>query len=112
MIFYIDARGRNFVKKFIESLPQRTNRKIARAIQPLSEFGIGTHIKDFKKIRDTPLWEIRILGKDSIRIFYTAVFGDNVLLLHGFVKKTRKTPVKEISKALKRLADWNNRHEL
>ncbi|MFV1917708.1 MAG: type II toxin-antitoxin system RelE/ParE family toxin, partial [Patescibacteria group bacterium] len=51
-------------------------------------------------------WEIRILGKDNIRIFYAVVYKGDVLMLHGFIKKTRKTPRKELLVALDRYREW------
>ncbi|MBU1327004.1 type II toxin-antitoxin system RelE/ParE family toxin [Patescibacteria group bacterium] len=50
--------------------------------------------------------ELRILGGDSIRIFYVATSGRAFLLLHGFIKKSRKAPKKEIKVALTRLKEY------
>jgi len=48
-----------------------------------------------KKIRNN-LYELRIRGKRSFRIFYT--FDSQIIyLLHIFQKKSQKTPVKEIN---------------
>lgn len=110
LIFYIDEHGNNPVKEFMESLSESANRKLTRAIAPLHEFGIGTHIREAKKLTGTSLWEIRVLGKDSLRILYTIITRDGVLLLHGFVKKKQKTPTGEIAIALKRLNDWKIRY--
>ena len=110
LVFYTDKSGNNPVDDFINTLSDRAANKVARALAPLHEFGIGTHIKEAKKVVGTPIWEIRILGKDSIRIMYTAALKDIVLLLHGFVKKSQKTPQKDLAVATRRLNDWINRH--
>lgn len=48
------------------------------------------------------LYEIRIKEKSGIsRILYFAHAGRKFILLHGFIKKTDKTPVKEIQIAEK-----------
>jgi len=48
------------------------------------------------------LYELRIRGKEEIRILYCFKEKD-VYLLHGFKKQTQKTPSKEIAIALKRI---------
>jgi phage-related protein len=58
-----------------------------------------------KKISSTPFWEIRILGKDNARIFYITENQNTIILLHGFIKKTKKTPSKEIAITFKRYKD-------
>jgi len=50
------------------------------------------------------------MGKDSIRIFFTVVVNGIILILHGFVKKTQKTPSREIGVAMKRLEEWKLHH--
>src|SRR5687767_9546523 len=48
------------------------------------------------------LWEVRSdLAKGIARILFTIV-GDEMVLLHGFMKKTQKTPPQDLDLALKR----------
>lgn len=50
-----------------------------------------------------PLWEMRIKGKDGIsRAFSVTATGQRVIVVRVFVKKTRRTPKREIDLALKR----------
>ncbi len=57
------------------------------------------------------LWEIRSTVSDGIcRIFFT-VDGDTMILLHGFNKKSDKTPLKEISIGKTRLKDYKERQK-
>ena len=50
-----------------------------------------------------PLWEMRIKGKDGIfRAIYVAARGRRVVVVRVFVKKTEKTPRREIDLALER----------
>lgn len=50
------------------------------------------------------LWEIRITVSDGIaRIFLTIDSSGNILLLHGFVKKSQETPKHELDLAKERL---------
>ncbi|NJL51936.1 MAG: type II toxin-antitoxin system RelE/ParE family toxin [Hydrococcus sp. SU_1_0] len=48
------------------------------------------------------LFEIRAKGKEGIgRSFYCTVKGQEIIILHSFVKKTQKTPKKELDLAKK-----------
>jgi len=110
LIFYSDGRGNEPVREFLDQLSKPAREKTVRAITPLVEFGLGSHILNTKKLIGTPLWEVRVLGKDSIRVVYAIAIANRVLILHGFIKKSQKTPSRQISLALKRLRDWNSRH--
>ena len=53
-----------------------------------------------------PLWEMRLKGKDGIaRAVYVAAHGKRVVVVRVFIKKTQKTPTREIKLALKRAKD-------
>ncbi len=56
------------------------------------------------------LHEVRcnLIGRRIARVFFT-VSGGNMVLLHGFVKKTRTTPAKELKLAEQRMKE-HNRH--
>lgn len=110
VIYYEDLHGRIPVKDFIHALSEVPKDKVFRAIRPLVEFGLGSYLLNTKKLVGTPLWEVRVLGKDSIRIFFAVVVNGIILILHGFVKKTQKTPSREIGVAMKRLEEWKLRH--
>ncbi len=50
------------------------------------------------------IWEIRLTGKDRIgRGLYVALTGKRLVVLRFFIKKTQKTPGKEIKLAIERL---------
>lgn len=99
--FYQTPMGREPVREWLKNLTAE-DRKI-----------IGTDIKDVefawplgKPLVDSlgrGLWEVRSTITDGIArvIFY--VEDDRMVLLHGFVKKTQKTPDREIKLALKRM---------
>jgi phage-related protein len=43
------------------------------------------------------LYEIRVKGKEGIgRSIYSVVKGQEVVILHSFIKKTQKTPKKDL----------------
>jgi len=86
------------VKTFIETLNETEIAKVIRTIELLEEFENKLGMPHSKHI-DNGLLELRIRGKREIRIFYC--FNKNkAVLLHVCVKKTQKTPVKELHKAI------------
>lgn len=49
------------------------------------------------------LWELRLKGKSGIaRAIYVTVTGKRVVIVKAFLKKTRKTPLKELATARER----------
>lgn len=107
--YYISPRGENPVKEFLESISKKQKSKTFRIFQLFQEYGLNSITPHVKKLTGTPLWEIRILGRDNIRIIYFIPHKDNILVLHGFFKKSQKTPERELNLALKRYKDWLSR---
>mgnify|MGYP003343284014 FL=1 len=55
---------------------------------------------------NSDLWEIRVDLSDGIcRIFFT-IMNNTMILLHGFVKKSQKTPQNELKTAENRLKQF------
>ena len=87
-------------KNFIESLPDAVSYKIYYNIRRVAG---GERNKElFKKLENSEIWESRTLhNKTAYRLF---AFWDKdkdilVIATHGVIKKTQKTPSKEIAKA-------------
>ena len=87
-------------KNFIKLQPLKTQQKISYNILKV-ETGIVD--KDlFKKLDDSEIWELRTLFNGMhyrLFAFWDNEIGAFVLVTHGIVKKTQKTPKKEIEKA-------------
>ena len=112
-VVYYETRGNRIpVKEFINSLDKKTRAKILKIFNYIKYSGIGSVLPYIKKLKGTPLWEIRILGKTNVRIFYILAKRNTILILHGYVKKTEKTPKKEINTALNRLKIWKKRLDI
>lgn len=109
IILYETLQGDSPVNDFILSLDLKAQSKIRAIIKMLQEFSTHLGLPHAKKLIGTDLWELRILGSDSIRILYIAISGRNFLLLHGFKKKKDKTPPKEIKVAEDRLTEFRTR---
>lgn len=108
VIYYTTNNDENPTKRFIESLTAKQQRKIIRILTYIERYGLVAVIHHVKKLTGKPLWEIRILGQDNIRVFYATIEKDAIIVLHGFSKKSQKTPEREIQTAMNRLADWEN----
>ncbi|HWS49047.1 MAG TPA: type II toxin-antitoxin system RelE/ParE family toxin [Candidatus Methanoperedens sp.] len=99
--YYKDTQH-EYITEFLNSISPKQQSKVIRIIHTIEEYGLTSANPHLKKIFNTPFWEIRILGKDNIRILYVSVILDEIILIHGFIKKTQKTPTKEIKIAMKR----------
>ncbi len=109
IMLYESTTGDKPVERFIKSLEEKGQAKVHNAIELLKEYGIRLGSPHSKKLLGTSLWELRILGTDTIRIFYIAISGQRFLLLHGFKKKTQKTLIKDIHIAQNRLREFQKK---
>ncbi|MBI3385268.1 type II toxin-antitoxin system RelE/ParE family toxin [Candidatus Gottesmanbacteria bacterium] len=110
IIYYESPSGQKPVFDFIENLSPVAKSKVINSFNLLTDFGINMRQPHVKKISGTDLWEIRILGQDSLRFFYKTIKEQTFLLLHGFTKKKQKTPKKEINTARRRLLESQSRY--
>ena len=78
-----------------------TTAKLLRTVDLLGEFGRQLTLPHSKKISKN-LYELRICGKIEVRIFY-AFIKQEIVLLYGFIKKTRKIPRRHLKKAVHKL---------
>lgn len=90
----------NEAVEFLENLDSKTREKIYYNLKK-SQF-VNNH-ELFKKLNDT-IWEFRTLyNSKSFRLFafWDKIDGKDTLVVatHGILKKTQKTPLKEIKKA-------------
>jgi len=109
IFLYRTLQGNSPLKEFIDGLELKTQSKIYDAINLLRDFGTRLGSPHIKKLTGTELWELRILGADSIRVLYIAVTSKTFLLLHGFKKKKDKTPRRDIKTAEERLVEHRSR---
>ena len=99
--YFQSVRGDWPVKDFVEAQDKSTQTKITHSVRLLVDYGPLLKPPDIKKLQNK-LYELRIPGKVSVRIFYT-VAGGVYYLVHAFKKKTQKTPAKELKVALDRI---------
>ena len=92
----------NSLEKFIEGLEKAAIAKVLRSIDLLERFGCNLQMPHSKKIKKN-LFELRVRGQQEVRIFYT-FHQRQIILLHGFIKKSQKIPKKEIDFAAQKMA--------
>ena len=101
VIEYEKVRGERPVAKFIKKQQPQAIAKIAHLIDLLEIYGNLLSMPHAKRI-ETNLYELRIRGKEEIRIIY-GFKGKVIYLLSCFKKQKQKTPKKEIELARNRL---------
>jgi phage-related protein len=108
--FYKDASGEEPVRVFMDSLSLTVRAKITRVIEKLVEYGVLLKEPFTKQIKGK-IRELRVKdAQGNIRILYFTYTGRRFILLHGFIKKTDKTPERDIETAEKRMYDYIKRH--
>ena len=89
-----------------EALPVDMQARLQRIIELVQLFGLERVHEPHVKYLDGSLWEIRVPGKSGIaRALYVTVIGKRVVILRVFMKKTQKTPRREIELARQRAKD-------
>jgi phage-related protein len=87
----------------IEALPRDMRARLARLADMIEQFGFEGLPRDSVKHLDGKLWELRIAGRDGIsRAIYITAERQRVVILRIFVKKTQKTPARELNLARER----------
>lgn len=90
------------IKNDLSLLDKPSYAKSSKQIKLLATFGHRLGMPYSKQISRN-LFELRIRGKQEIRIFY-CFHQNQAVILHFFIKKSQKTPHREIETALNRIA--------
>lgn len=94
--------GEQPVDEFIFKQQPQAKAKIAHAVKLLKQYGNQLGLPHSKAL-GSGLYELRIRGKEELRIFYIFAKVKKIYLLHGFKKQTQQTPKKELEIALDRM---------
>jgi phage-related protein len=85
------------------ALPADMRARLARIADAIREHGLPNLPRDWTKPLGDKLWELRIVGRDGIaRAIYVTATGRRVVVLRVFIKKTQKTPQRELELARQR----------
>ena len=105
--FYVTKSGQQVVYDFVKGLDAISYAKTLRQINLLETYGTDLGMPHSKPL-DGGLIELRVRGKQEVRIFYVFAQKRNIYLLHGFIKKTQQTPKKELNVARDRQKEIEN----
>lgn len=106
--FYKDKNGKEPVIEYMAKLARKKDKdsriklnKINDYIEMLHCYGTQAG-EPYIKHLDGAIWELRPLRD---RILFVGWVNGSYVLLHHFMKKTRKTPAREIEKAKREMED-------
>ena len=104
---YRTVSGHEPVRDFIQRLTDEDTISVVAAMKEVTDGGLllARHVRG-------DVYEVRADGStQSFRILFAPEgrYGQVLLALEGFSKKTQKTPMHEIELAERRLADWRSR---
>lgn len=101
VVFYRTEHGNEPVREWLKSLSPEDRKFIGEDIKTV-QFGWPLGMPVVRKI-DTEIWEVRSNLKNRIARTLFTIEGDLMVLLHGFIKKTQKTPQNELEIAKGRI---------
>ena len=102
--FYESAAGNEPVREWILALSLEDRKVVGRDIQKV-EFGWPLGMPYCRSL-GSGLWEVRCnLTDGKIARVIFAVLGERMVILHGFIKKTQKTPAQDLRLALRRMKE-------
>jgi len=93
----------------VSALPLDMRTRFTRFGDMLQANGLAGLREPYAKHLTGKLWELRLKGRDGIaRSIYVTASGQRLIVLRTFVKKTEKTPPREIDLALARMKEIDN----
>ncbi len=111
--YYKKENGDIPVLNYLLSVDAKLRAKAFREIELLEKHGPDLrepYVKPVKGAKYKGLFELRVKFASNIsRIFYFTYGQKTFVLLHGFTKKTKQTPIKELERALRYKADYERR---
>ena len=106
--YYIDSKGRSPVREYIGRLNLKERAKVLKYIDFLRQ-NDGKLDEPYSRHIEGKIRELRVdFHRNRHRIFYFTFIGRKIILLHAFLKKTKKTPQNEISRACNNYLDVIN----
>lgn len=87
----------------LENLPADMRARLAHIARLIEEVGLERVSEPHVKHLEGRLWEMRLTGRSGIsRALYVVATSRRVVIVRAFIKKTQKTPRREIELALTR----------
>ncbi len=93
------------VQQAILTLPVGLRARYAHLTSLMIEFGANLGMPHTRAMGDG-LFELRLKSKEGIaRVFYCTLVGRRIIMLNSFIKKSQKTPAKELELARRRMKE-------
>lgn len=109
--YYKDTNGKCPISEFLLSLEPKMRAKSLKMILLLEEYG-NELTEPYSKHLTDGIFELRInQGNNISRILYFFIINQKIVLTNGFIKKTQKTPQREIKLAKRYKKDYLSRKE-
>lgn len=103
VVFYRSAKGKEPVREWLRGLPKEDRRIIGIDIK-IVQFGWPLGMPLVRKLEPN-LWEVRSRLDQRIARNLFTVLDSQMVLLHGFIKKSQKTPQRDLEIAKRRKAE-------
>jgi len=111
VVFYETARGERPAEAWLMGQNAKVQARFARLFDLLEEHGTNVHEPYVAHLRDK-LWEVRLEHQRvQYRLLYFPAPHRRFVMLHGFVKKTRRAPARELEVAEQRMRDYLQRRD-
>ncbi len=109
--FYSTEDGKEPVADFLDSLDPKMSAKLVGLMEILEEKGTELRMPYSEHLVDG-IFELRCkLGSNITRVLYFFYVNKTIVITNGFIKKTQKTPTKELKIAKERRDDWQRRQK-
>ncbi len=111
VVFYVDQRGDEPVREFLNNLDLQTQVRFEWSIEQLRVRNVQAR-EPLVRHLEGRLWELREESRTNIyRLIYFFFTGRQIVFVQGFQKKTQRTPRTEIEVAEWRMQDFIQRQE-
>jgi phage-related protein len=110
VLFYETNKGNCYTDEFLDTLQPKVQGKVEKWIEKLEEYGPDLP-RPYADIVRGKIRELRIVfGSNHYRFLYFFL-NKNIVITHGFVKKSDKVPISEIIRAERIMDDFFKRYK-
>ena len=108
--FYRTETGKCPVEEFLENLPGKVAQKVTWTLELIKSVDMIPRNYFKKLVNSKDIWECRVnYGSNIYRLFCFWDDDSLIILTHGLIKKTQKTPSAEIERAEQYKTDYFRR---
>jgi phage-related protein len=103
VVFFTEENGKSPVREFLASLDAKTQARFIASIELLKQRNVHAR-EPLVRHLEGKIWELREESStNTYRLLYFFFTGRRIVFVHGFQKKTQKTPPREIDLAIRRM---------